>query len=314
MQILVRKKNICTNLSGNKVKVAILGAGRIATDLLIKVIRSDFLQCSIVVSRSSDSKGIKVAKSNNIPVAFNSIQHFIDNPDCCDIVFDTTTAKAHLEHAPILKKLNKFVVDLTPSGYGQICVPTINASECIACENVNMITCSGQATIPAINGILKAHPDTSYVEVVVSMSSKSVGMGTRENLDEYIQTTKAAAIKFSGLENIKILALVNPAKPPVTMVNTIYAIIKNPDMVLIKDEINNVVSTLQKYVPGYKLLIEPIVESGRVTVMISVEGLGDFLPKFAGNLDIINCAAVNIAEKYSQKLLEEKFSSVVLSG
>ena len=312
MQILVRKKNICTNLSGNKVKVAILGAGRIATDLLIKVIRSSFLECSVVVSRSSDSKGIKVAIENNIPVAFNSIKYFIDNPDCCDIVFDTTTAKAHLKHAPILNKLNKFVVDLTPSGFGKICVPILNANECMTFKNVNMITCSGQATIPVISEILKIQPDTEYIEVVTSASSISVGMATRENFDEYIQTTKNAAINFSGLRNIKVLALVNPAKPPVTMLNTIYAIIKNPDMKAIKSAVEKVVNTLRKYVPGYKLVMEPTFQSGKIILMIGVEGLGDYLPKFAGNLDIINCAAINIAERFAQKIKKKDPSSISL--
>ena len=313
MQILVRKKNLSIDLSDSKIKVAILGAGRIATDLLIKVIRSNFLECSIVVSRSADSKGIKIAEENNIPVAFNSIQYFIDNPECCDIVFDTTTASAHLKHAPILNKLNKFVIDLTPSGFGKCCVPILNADECMTFKNVNMITCSGQATIPIISEILKVQPETEYIEIVTSASSISVGMATRENIDEYIQNTKSAAINFSGLRNIKVLALVNPAKPPVTMLNTIYAVIKNPDMRAIESAVENVVDTLRNYVPGYKLVMQPTFKSGKIILMIGVEGLGDYLPKFAGNLDIINCAAINIAERYAHMVNEMDTSSISLT-
>lgn len=297
-----------------KVKVGILGAGTIAADLLMKVRRSDFLECAIVVSRNADSKGIRVAVENDVPVAFNSIQYFLDNPDCCDVVFDATTAKSHFEHAPVLKKLGKFVVDLTPSGVGQICVPVLNADECVECDNVNMITCGGQATIPAIAAIMRVHPETSYIEVVASLASKSVGMGTRENLDEYNQTTKDAAIKLSGAPNVKILAMVNPAKPPVTMHNTIYALIDKPDIAAIKAEVKEVVSTMQGYVPGYKLIMEPIYESDRVTLMIGVEGLGDYLPKFAGNLDIINCAAISIAERYAQKHMDKVRPSLSLAG
>lgn len=294
----------------DKVKVGVLGTGNIAIDLLMKIMRSEFIECAVFAGRNFDSKGIKIAIDNNIPVAYNSIQYFIDNPDCCDIVFDTTTAKAHLYHAPILKELDKFVIDLTPSGVGQICIPILNAAECMKYNNVNMVTCSGQATIPVIEAILKVHPETTYIEVVSSLSSASVGMGTRENLDEYIQITKDAIIKLTVAQNVKILALANPADPPIYMHNTIYALIENPDMAKLKDEVLKVIRVMQKYVPGYNLVLEPIYESERVTLMISVEGLGDYLPKYAGNLDIINCAALNMAERYAQSLMTRVYPSV----
>ncbi len=283
-----------------KIKVGVLGTGNIAIDLLMKIIRSEYLECAVFVGRRYDSKGIKIAIENNIPVATNSIQYFIDNPDCCDIIFDTTTVKAHLHHAPILKELNKFVIDLTPSAVGQICVPILNADECMKYNNVNMITCSGQATIPVIEAILRVHPETTYVEVVSSLASASVGMGTRENLDEYNQITKDSIMKLTGAPDVKILASANPADPPIRMHNTIYALIDKPDMEKLNDEVQKVLRIIQKYVPGYELILGPIYESERVTIMIGVEGLGDYLPKYAGNLDIINCAALNMAERYAQ--------------
>ena len=158
-----------------------------------------------------DSKGIKIAIDNNIPVAYNSIQYFIDNPDCCEIVFDTTTAKAHLCHAPVLKELNKFVIDLTPSGVGQICIPILNAAECMEYNNVNMVNMQRSGHNTCYRNDIKVHPETTYIEVVSSLSSASVGMGTRENLDEYTQITKDAIIKLTGAPNVKIIASVNPA-------------------------------------------------------------------------------------------------------
>lgn len=297
----------------DKVKVGVLGTGKIAIDLLMKIIRSEYLECAIFIGRNYESEGIKIAIDKNIPVAYNSIQYLIDNPDCCEIVFDATTAKAHLYHAPVLKKLKKFVVDLTPSGVGQICVPTLNVAECLEHENVNMVTCAGQATIPLIEAILRVHPETTYIEIVTSAASKSVGMGSRENLDEFNHITGNAIKKLTGAPNVKIIVSINPADPPINMHNTIYAIIKDPDITRLKDEVLKVVNVIQEFVPGYSLVLEPIYESGRVTLMVGVKGLGDYLPKYAGNHDIINCAALNIAERYAQSLTARIRPSVNLA-
>ncbi len=284
-----------------KVKVGIIGTGNIGTDLLIKIQRSPILECSIFAGRSPESKGIKKAESIGIKTAYNSIQAIQDDPGCCEIVFDATSAKIHLNNAPILKKLGKYTIDLTPSQVGKMCVPAININECLDVDNVNLITCGGQAVIPIAYAIMKVHPETEYIEIVASISSKSAGSGTRANIDEFTQTTREAISLFTGVPKAKAIIVLNPAEPPVLMHNTIYAVIKNPKMNELEAEINLIVKKIQAYVPEYKITLGPVEESNRVTTMIEVVGLGDYLPKYSGNLDIITCAAVNVAEEYAKK-------------
>jgi acetaldehyde dehydrogenase (acetylating) len=168
-----------------KMKVAIIGTGNIGTDLLIKIQRSPLLECGIFAGRNPDSVGIKVARSLGVRTSLDSIDAIQQDPGCCEIAFDATSAKVHLHNASILKKLGKFTIDLTPSQVGKMCVPVLNLDECLKCDNVNLVTCGGQAVTPIIAAILKAQPGTEYVEVVASISSKSAGPGTRCNIDEY---------------------------------------------------------------------------------------------------------------------------------
>jgi len=287
-----------------KVKIGILGTGNIGTDLLIKVQRSKFLECGIFAGRSSSSSGIIKAKSMGIRTSCESIKAIQDDHDCCDIVFDATTAKMHLHHAPILKKLGKYAIDLTPSQIGKMCVPVINIKECLNIDNVNLITCGGQAVVPIAFAIKKVLPEVSYIEVAASISSKSAGPGTRANIDEFTQTTREAITLFTGAKNAKAIIILNPAEPPVLMHNTVYAKINKiskAKMAELESEILSMVKRIQKYVPGYRITLGPVLEDERVTVMIEVIGLGDFLPKYSGNLDIITCAAVNVAEEYAKK-------------
>lgn len=287
----------------SKVKVGIIGTGNIGTDILMKIQRSKNLECEIFTGRNPDSKGIAIAKSMGINTSFDSIREIEKNPECCEIVFDATSAKVHEHNAPILKQLNKFVIDLTPSKIGRMCVPAINLKESLNENNVNLITCGGQATIPIAYAISKVHPETKYIEIVASIASKSAGAGTRNNIDEFTQTTKDALTEFTGIKNTKAIMTLNSAEPPIIMRNTVYAIIDNPDIIDIRKEVMKIVKKIQKYVPGYKIIVEPIFENGRVTTTVEVEGLGDYLPKYAGNLDIITCAAIEIAENYSKKKL-----------
>lgn len=284
-----------------KVKVAIIGTGNIGTDLLMKIIKSEYLECSLFTGRNSESKGIKMAEAMGINVSCDSIKAIQEDYNCCDIVFDATSAKVHQYNAPILKKLGKYTIDLTPSQIGKMCVPVINLGECLCEDNVNLITCGGQSTIPIAYAIRKVHPETEYIEIVASIASKSAGPGTRANIDEFTQTTREALTLFTGVPKAKAIINLNPAEPPVIMRNTIYAKIDNPRIDEILIEVHLIVEKIQKYVPGYRIVLEPIVENNRVTTMIEVVGLGDFLPKYAGNLDIITCAAVNIAEEYAKK-------------
>ncbi len=286
-----------------KIKVGIIGTGNIGTDLLLKILRSDILECGIFAGRNPDSEGIKIADSLGINTSFDSIKAIEENPGCCDIVFDATSAKVHLFNAPILKKLGKFVIDLTPSKIGKMCIPVINMGECLNMENVNLITCGGQATIPIAHAIREVHPETEYIEIVSSISSKSAGPGTRANIDEFTQTTREAIMDLTGVPKAKAIIILNPADPPIIMRNTIYAKITNPRINEIIAEVETMVKKIQKYVPGYKLILEPVLEEKRVTTMIEVVGMGDYLPKYSGNLDIITCAAINIAEEYAKTKL-----------
>lgn len=286
-----------------KVKVAIIGTGNIGTDLLVKIQRSEILECGMFAGVNPDSEGIKKAEAMGVPVSCESIKSIEKNPECCDIVFDATSASAHLVHAPILKKLNKYVIDLTPSQVGKMCIPVLNLDKCLNEDNVNLVTCGGQATTPIACAIMKVHPETKYMEVVSAISSKSAGPGTRANIDEYTQTTKDAISSFSNVPKAKAIISLNPAEPPVIMHNTLYAVIENPKMDELKAEIMMTAQKIQKYVPNYKITLGPVLENGRVTTMIEVIGSGDFLPKFAGNLDIITSAAVNVAEEYAKKFL-----------
>jgi len=286
-----------------KIKVGIIGTGNIGSDLLMKIMRSDYLECAIFTGQNPDSEGIKRAKSMGVKTSYESIKVIEKNPHICEIVFDATSAKAHSIHAPILKKLGIYAIDMTPSRIGKMCIPIINLEDGMKAQNVNMITCGGQATTPIIDAIMKIHPEIKYIEIVSSVASKSAGIGTRDNIDEYTQTTSEGIMHFTGVKNAKTIIILNPADPPIYMHNTIYASVNNPKINLIRKKIKEVVSKIQKYVPGYKLIVEPIYANGLLTTMIEVVGRGDYLPVYAGNLDIINCAAISVAEEYAKRKL-----------
>jgi acetaldehyde dehydrogenase (acetylating) len=284
-----------------KVKVAIIGSGNVGMDLLIKIQKSDFLECGMFIGRDPESKGIQRAKKMGVETSSDSINAIINEPCCCDIVFDATTADAHSYNAPILKRLGKFTIDLTPSGIGEMCIPILNIKECLDLDNVNLITCGGQVATPIIKAITSVHPEIRYVEVISSISSKSAGKGTRENIDEYTQATKDAITKFTKVPKSKAMIILNPAEPPVIMHNTIYALIDNPNINKIKLEIDSMVKKIQEYIPGCKITLGPLFENGKLTTMVEVVGVGDYLPKYAGNLDIITSAAIKVAKEYTKK-------------
>ncbi len=286
----------------NKIKVGIIGTGNIGSDLLAKVQRSSVLECGIFAGHNPDSEGIRRAQKIGVPTTFESVHYIEQNPDCCQIVFDATSAKVHAYNAPILKKLGKYAIDLTPAHVGKFCVPVVNLSDVLELDNVNLITCGGQATIP-IACALKSVCDVQYLEIVATIASKSAGIGTRNNIDEFTQTTKNAIQELAGIKNAKAIIILNPAEPPLTMHNTVYALIDNPDMDAIAQAVRKMEKQIQEYVPGYRVVLGPVYENGRVTVSVEVVGSGDFLPEYAGNLDIITCAAVKIAETYAKEKL-----------
>jgi acetaldehyde dehydrogenase len=289
----------CGLIDQQKIKVGIIGTGNIGCDLLAKVARSALLKCAIFAGHNPDSEGIRFARSLGVPTTFDSIRYIEEHPDCCDIVFDATSAKVHLYHAPILERLSKFTIDLTPAHVGIFCVPTINLDEAIKQKNVNLITCGGQATIPIACALARIHPEIEYLEIAATIASRSAGIGTRNNIDEFTQATKEALKEFAGIPKTKAIIILNPAEPPIIMHNTIYALIKHPDMEKITAETHKVEQDVKKYVPGYKISLGPVFENGRLAIIVQVVGSGDYLPQYAGNLDIITCAAIKIAEEYA---------------
>lgn len=284
----------------NKAKVGIIGTGNIGTDLLLKAIRSDYLEPTLFMGRHKNSKGMNTAKKLGIRTSEESIYALMQEPELCDIVFDATTARYHYEHSKILHKLGKRVIDMTPAKIGKMCIPSINADDCLDLDEINMITCGGQGGIPIVRAVTDVQPNVRYAEIVAAIASISAGIGTRENIDEFTQTTKEAMIEIGKVPNAKAIIILNPVAPPIKMHNTIFFQIDHPDMDMITQSVRNMVSTVQKYVPGYTLLLEPTEENGRITVMIQVTGAGDYLPTYAGNLDIISCAGIAMAERWVQ--------------
>ena len=281
-----------------KMRAAIIGSGNIGSDLLIKIMRSEHLVCTLFSGRNLDSLGMQQAKALGVNISDKGIGAISSDPDICDIVFDATSAQAHLLHWEILRKQGKFVIDMTPAKLGEFCIPALNARRCIdtGAKNINMITCGGQSSIPIANAIAAVHANIEYIEVVSSIASLSAGPATRANLDEYIETTEDALMRFSGAQRTKAILILNPANPPIDMQTTIYAKITNPDIPAIRQSVEAMVAKLKEYVPGYALIVPPTVEGDRVLTTIKVVGNGDYLPQYAGNLDIINCAAIAVAE------------------
>jgi acetaldehyde dehydrogenase (acetylating) len=285
-----------------KLKVAIIGTGNIGTDLLVKIMRSEYLTCTLFTGRTLDSVGMKRAKKMNIPISDKGIRAIVENPDVCDVVVDCTSAQSHIEHWKILEDLGKTVIDMTPAKLGETCVPALDIQNWLpgCVYNVNMITCGGQTTVPIAFALSKVHKNIEYIEVVSSIASLSAGPATRQNLDEYVNTTEEALRTFSGAKNSKAILILNPASPPIDMVTTIYAKIANPNLARITESVNNMIEKIRQYVPGYQLLIPPVVKDNTVMITVKVLGAGDHLPQYAGNLDIINCAAIRVLEIISQ--------------
>ncbi|OGT56661.1 MAG: acetaldehyde dehydrogenase (acetylating) [Gammaproteobacteria bacterium RIFCSPHIGHO2_12_FULL_42_10] len=287
----------------NQLKVAILGSGNIGTDLLIKVTRSPYLQCNVFIGRNLASPGIMKARSLNVQTSADGIAYIVQHPACCEIVFDATSATAHQEHAPILKTLNKFVIDLTPAKIGILCVPVVNITDCLKQMNINMITCGGQAAVPIAHALAMTHHEIDYIETISNIASRSAGRATRLNIDEYIHTTEAALKSFTGAKITKAILNLNPAQPCIHMQTTVFAKVKNPQIEKLRHAVGAIAEQIQRYVPGYAIIVPPMIENDRIVVMVRVKGLGDYLPEYAGNLDIINCAALALAEAYAKTKL-----------
>lgn len=284
-----------------KLRVAIIGSGNIGTDLLVKVMRSPVLECALFVGRNLNSPGLAKANALGVRISDRSIQALTAEPAAYDLVFDATSALDHVRHWEVLKGLGKTVIDLTPARIGTMCVPAINLKDCLGGGNINMVTCGGQASSPLAHAIGATHESVEYIEVVSNIASRSAGPATRLNLDEYIETTEEAIRYFSGCQRAKTILTLNPAVPCVNMQTTVLAKVAKPNLEALKERVDAVVARLRTYVPGYELVVGPIFEGGRIVIMVRVQGLGDYLPRYSGNLDIINCAAIATAEAFSRQ-------------
>ena len=300
-----------------KTKVAIIGSGNIGTDLMIKIIRtSNVLEMSVFVGIDPDSDGLARARRMGVKTTHEGIDGLLKMPEWEDIkiVFDATSAKAHLYNWGYVKKFpDKRMIDLTPAAVGPYLVPPVNFEDNLDVQNVNMVTCGGQATIPmvaAVNKVAKVH----YGEIVASIASKSAGPGTRANIDEFTETTAAAIEKVGGADRGKAIIILNPAEPPLVMRDTVLCLSEPGDREAIRQSIHDMVAEVKKYVPGYDLHQEvqfedipedkPVFIEGlgyrhglKTSVFLKVKGAGHYLPEYAGNLDIMTSAALATGEK-----------------
>lgn len=290
---------------------AIIGSGNIGTDLMIKILRlSEGLKMGMLVGIDPQSDGLARAARMGVAVTHEGIDGLVNSPmfDEIDIVFDATSAKAHLAHAPILKERGKRVIDMTPAAVGPYVVPVANLTEHLDAPNVNMVTCGGQATIPIVWGVNRVAP-VLYGEIVASIASKSAGPGTRANIDEFTETTSRGIEQIGGARTGKAIIILNPAEPPLIMRDTVYSFCENGNEKEITESIRDVVARVAEYVPGYRLLKDPIfdevkalmpergeVHGLKVTCLLEVEGAGHYLPKYAGNLDIMTSAALQVGQ------------------
>ncbi|WP_240008701.1 acetaldehyde dehydrogenase (acetylating) [Pseudaquidulcibacter saccharophilus] len=295
-----------------KIKCALIGSGNIGTDLIYKLQRSEFLEPVWMVGIDPESDGLKRAASMGLKTTHEGVDGLLPHvkEDNIQIAFDATSAYVHAENSRKLNELGVLMVDLTPAAIGPLCVPPVNLREhADKLEmNVNMISCAGQATIPMVYAVSRIQ-GVDYAEIIASLSSKSIGPGTRANLDEFTFTTSSALVKVGGAKKGKALAIINPADPPMIMRNTVYCITEeNPDEAAITKSVMEMIAEVQKYVPGYKLVNGPIFEENRVAVFLEVAGLGDYLPKYAGNLDIMTAAAARTAEMFAEEILNGKIT------
>jgi acetaldehyde dehydrogenase len=278
----------------------ILGSGNIGTDLLAKLLRSEVLDVTAVVGIDPASEGLARARAAGVEAPAEGIKWVADHTDQVQMVFDATSADAHRSHAPVLADLGVACVDLTPAKLGPPVVPVVNGTACLDAPDVNLVTCGGQATIPIVYAVSRVTP-VVYAEIVSTIASLSAGPGTRQNIDEFTQTTARGLEELGGAARGKAIIILNPADPPIIMRNTVFAELeRNVDRDAIGASIVDMVSEVARYVPGYRLTTEPVFDDSRVSVFLEVEGAGDYLPRYSGNLDIMTAAAVRVGEQIAR--------------
>ncbi|HOI51768.1 MAG TPA: acetaldehyde dehydrogenase (acetylating) [Azonexus sp.] len=290
-----------------KIRCALIGSGNIGTDLIYKIQRSPVLEPVWMVGIDPESEGLARARAMGLKTTAAGVDGLLPyvQEDNIQIAFDATSAYVHAENSRKLNELGVMMIDLTPAAIGPLCVPPVNLREHAEKVemNVNMISCAGQATIPIVHAVSRIQ-SVAYGEIVASLASKSIGPGTRANLDEFTYTTSNAIEVVGGARKGKALAIINPAEPPMLMRNTISCLTdETPDEARITESVLAMIKEVQKYVPGYRLVNGPLFDGKRVTVFMEVAGLGDYLPKYAGNLDIMTAAATRTAEMFAEEIL-----------
>ena len=306
----------------SKIKCALIGSGNIGTDLLIKIQEtSDILEAALVIGIDADSDGLRIARERGVVTTHEGIEGAVASDIWSEIAicFDATSAGAHKIHNEICVRDGKLMVDLTPAAIGPFCIPPVNADEHVDKQNVNMVTCGGQATIPMVYAVTRVSDSVPYAEIVASVSSRSAGPGTRANIDEFTETTARGVEVIGGAEKGKAIIILNPAEPPMIMRDTIYVFSVGGEEDKIRQSVEDMVEEVQKYVPGYRLKQEVQFErftgnnrlkipgqgeyeGVKTTIFLEVEGAGHYLPNYAGNLDIMTSAGMATAERMAAKV------------
>ena len=294
-------------------RCAIIGSGNIGTDLMMKIRRSGQLELAALIGIDQASDGLARARALGVEATPDGISWVADHRDRVNLVLDATSAQVHVRHAPVLADLGIPVIDLTPAARGPKVIPTVNLAQHLDAPNLNMVTCGGQATTPIVAAVSRA-AHVPYAEMVSTVASASAGPGTRQNIDEFTRTTALALEEIGGAAHGKAIIILNPADPPILMRNTVFcALPEGSDHEAVLDSVQSMVADVAAYVPGYRLKNRPVIEEGpfatpggtvphRVVVLLEVEGAGDYLPCYAGNLDIMTAAAVRVAEAKAQRL------------
>ena len=298
-------------MSEHKPGVAIIGSGNIGTDLMIKVLRNaKHLDMVALAGIDPASDGLKRAERMGVATTTEGVEGLLALPqaDDIDLIFDATSASAHLTNWQHIEPTGKRMLDLTPAAIGPYCVPIVNLDEHLDAPNLNMVTCGGQATIPMVYAVSRVQA-VEYGEIVATVGSKSVGPGTRKNIDEFTRTTAQAVAEVGGAGKGKAIIVINPAEPPLIMRDTVHCLLTDdPDEAAITASVQDMIAEVQRYVPGYRLVNGPVFDGRRVSIFLEVEGLGDFLPKYAGNLDIMTAAGLRTAEMLAEAVQTGKFA------